>query len=141
MGVLEKTAKMGTKKMILMLLLAFYFSCGLYLAKILPSDNKEAVVEEQVNNHNVDEKIEIDVNSKYGHAEAHFGGKGGNGGEESRSPSNQGSSNVIPIYAANAHHNHHRSAANCHRNHNEYLAFFAAMFFACIVLKYPVFIA
>ncbi|OIT31373.1 PREDICTED: uncharacterized protein LOC109208753 [Nicotiana attenuata] len=131
---------MGTKKMIVMLLLAFYFSCGLYLAKILPSDSKE-VVAEQLNNHNVDENTEIDVNSKYGHAEAHLGGKGGNGGEESRSPSNQGSSNVIPIYAANAHHNHHRGAASCHRNHNEYLAFVAAMLFACLVLKDPVFIA
>ncbi|KAJ8557619.1 hypothetical protein K7X08_003244 [Anisodus acutangulus] len=133
---------MGTKKMILLFFLAFYFSCGFHQARILPSDNKETVAAEQLsNNHNVQGETTISVNSKYyGHAaDAHVGGGRGNGGEVngdgSRSPSNQGSSNFIPIYAANAHHNRHRGAANSHKSHNRYLAFFATMFFACLVLN------
>ncbi|KAK4359684.1 hypothetical protein RND71_021913 [Anisodus tanguticus] len=110
---------MGTKKMILLFCLAFYFSCGFYQARILPSDNKEAV-----------------VNSKFGHAaEAHVGGRGSGGevnGDGSRSPSNQGSSNFIPIYAANAHHNRHHGAASSHKSHNGYLAFVTAALFACL---------
>ncbi|KAF3630032.1 hypothetical protein P3S67_026410 [Capsicum chacoense] len=96
---------MGTKKMILLLFLAFYFSCGFYQAKILSS-------------------------------EAHISGGRGSGGEVngdgSRSPSTPGSSNFIPIYAANAHHKRHHGAASKHRSHNGYLALFAAMFFACL---------
>ncbi|XP_055817350.1 uncharacterized protein LOC129886609 [Solanum dulcamara] len=110
---------MGTKKIILLLFLAFYFSCGFYQAKIFPSDQKDAVA----------------TNSKYGHAaEVHVGGGRGSAGEVngdgSRSPSNPGSSNFIPIYAANAHHDRHRGAASSHKNHNGYLDLFATMFFA-----------
>lgn len=79
----------------------------------------------------------IATNSKYGHAaEAHVGGGRGSAGEVngdgSRSPSNPGSSNFIPIYAANAHHNRHRGAASSHGSHSRYLALFVAMLFACI---------
>uniref|UniRef100_M1C7T0 Uncharacterized protein n=1 Tax=Solanum tuberosum TaxID=4113 RepID=M1C7T0_SOLTU len=92
------------------------------------------VVSEQLNNkHNVDgDTIITSNNNKYGHAaESHVVGGRGSGGEAngdgSRSP---GSSNFIPIYAANAHHNRHRGAANSHKSHNVYLALFATMFFA-----------
>ncbi|KAL3323830.1 hypothetical protein AABB24_038148 [Solanum stoloniferum] len=64
-------------------------------------------------------------------AESHVVGGRGSGGEVngygSRSP---GSSNFIPIYAANARHNRHRGAASSHKSHNVYLALFATMFFA-----------
>lgn len=93
---------------------------------------------EQLNsNHDVNVNTTIVINSKYGHAaEAHISGGRGSGGEvngdESRSPSTPGSSNFIPIYAANAHHKRHHGAASKHRSHNGYLALFAAMFFACL---------
>ncbi|XP_059307751.1 uncharacterized protein LOC132059217 [Lycium ferocissimum] len=125
---------MGTNKMILLFFLAFYFSCGFYQARILPSDNEEVIVAEQLNNnHNVDGETTIAVNNKYGHV----GGGRGNGGEVngdgSRSPSNQGS-NFIPVYAANAHHNRHHGAASSHKSHNQHLVLFATMFFACLCI-------
>lgn len=129
---------MGTKKIILLFFLALYFSCGFYQAKIFPTDHKQAVVvAEQLNNHSVDGDTTIAISSKYGHvAEAHIGGGRGSGGEVngdgSRSPSTQGSSNFIPIYAANAHHNRKRGAASSHGSHNGYLALFAATLFACL---------
>ncbi|MCD7460373.1 hypothetical protein HAX54_043404 [Datura stramonium] len=115
------------KKIILIFLLAFYFSSGFYQARIFPS------AEQLNNNHNGDGETTIVVS----HAvEAHVGGgRGGGGdvnGDGSRSPSTRGSSNFIPIYAANAQHNHHRGAATSHRSHNGYLALYVATVFTCL---------
>uniref|UniRef100_A0A3Q7IQP1 Glycine-rich protein n=1 Tax=Solanum lycopersicum TaxID=4081 RepID=A0A3Q7IQP1_SOLLC len=119
---------MVTKKIILLLFLAFYFSCGFYQANVFEQLN---------NNHNIDGDTIITSNkNKYGHgAESHVVGARGSGGEVNgdgyRSP---GSSNFIPIYAANAHNNHHRGGASNHKSHNVYLALFTIMFFVYLCI-------